>query len=246
MTLEEMRARLTRPSAERIAIIKDEIAETAAQIIGLEGAGATKRRIDAEHALLKGLVAELSRCETALRAGLVYPIPRDTPAVPLRTGRGDGTCGWALRHVRADAATGTGAEEEARIAIGEEFARETGKQVAHVRRMRAGECAVGGSLCDLRFSPLLGGERAPARFLVYWQDGAPAGWCAVPIADELRGGRRGSVRRDVRGWLNSNARRGAVKVVEQWEITPEGEGWVAAALAFEDRTDAATFRLSWL
>jgi hypothetical protein len=157
------------------------------------------------------------------------------------------TCGWSLGRVRADAAAAMGGDEEVRIAVGEDFARRTGKQVVHVRRLRAGECAVGASLPRLRITPVLGGERrAPARFLLYWNDGAPAGWWRIPIADNMRGRRRGSVRRDVRDWLNANARRGSVTVVEQWEVTPEGDGKIVTAVAFEDRDEAAMFRLSWL
>jgi hypothetical protein len=170
---------------------------------------------------------------------------RDTPPMPLCVGRMAQTCGWALKYVRANDVTAIDDDEKMRLAIGDKFLRETGKSVAHVRRMQVGDWP-GGSLHHLRFSPLLGGQHAPARFLIYWNDPLPAGWWPIPVGESLQGGRRGSLRRDVRNWLNSNTRRGTVMVVALWEITSEGDGIIVPAVAFENQTDAALFRISWL
>jgi len=132
-------------------------------------------------------------------------------------------------------------------AVGETYAARTGRQVVAVRHIQHGSLT--GYYSDSGYDPtppritFCGIGR---RHLIFWQAVLPSGWWVIPITPAMRGKARGTVNRAVRTWLDENTRRGTVKACQRWEILPQGIGHAYTAVAFEDQTDAAMFRLSWL
>jgi hypothetical protein len=197
----------------------------------------TSEAIDDEVAAVASDVAKM-RGDTGVRGRAIVAIADEIAkagweiaAAEGRTGRRVETCGLEVMVVSTALVAAMADNELARSIVGAAFEHATGKRVVHVCYRWSG-------------SPLL-----DDRFLVCWHDGVPAGWWTIPIPYRMCSRRRGSVRRDVRNWLNSNTRRGTVMVVRRWDMEQLEDNYlpgIVPAVAFEDQEDAALFRLCWL
>ena len=91
----------------------------------------------------------------------------------------------------------------------------------------------------------------PDQFMVglYWQRPVPEEFpWHIDVENSERGRRAGTLRPEIRHWLDRNLPKGATRTMSRWLL--DGDEWWSCTrltmVCFRDQTDAAMFRLSWL